>query len=43
MNRKHQQNIFHAVVNVNVMKKNVNQINCGITINVNGSVKPSYM
>ena len=32
-------NQFHANVNVNLMKQNVSQINFGITINVDVSVK----
>ena len=39
MNRKHQQMIYHANVKVNLMEKNVIQINGGITINVDVSVK----
>ena len=33
MNRKHQQSMFHANVNANLMKQNVSQINGGITNN----------
>ena len=39
MNRKNFQNIFHALVNVNLMEQNVSQIIAGITINVDVSVK----
>ena len=39
MNRKHQQNIYHANVNVNLMEEIVIQINAGIMINVDVSVK----
>ena len=39
MNQKHQQNIFHANVNVNLMEQNVSQINGAITINVDVNVK----
>ena len=39
MNRKHWQSIYHANVNVDLMEENVIQINCGITINVDVSVK----
>ena len=35
MNRKHEQSIYHANVNVNLMEENVIQINGGITTNVN--------
>ena len=38
MNRKHEQSIYHANVNVNLMEENVIQINGGITTNVNVSV-----
>ena len=33
MNRKHEQSIYHANVNVDFMEENVIQINGGITIN----------
>ena len=39
MNQKHQQSIFHVNLNVNLMEQNVIQIDCGITINVDMSVK----
>ena len=39
MNQK--QSIFHANVNVNLMKLNASQINGGITINVDVTVKNS--
>ena len=39
MNQQHLQNIFHANINVNLMKQNISQTNCGITINVNASVE----
>ena len=39
MNQKHQQSIYHANVNVNLMEENVIQINGGIMINVDVSVK----
>ena len=39
MNRKHKQSIYHANVNVDLMEKNVIQINGGIMINVDVSVK----
>ena len=39
MNRK--QSTFHANVNVNLMKLNASQINGGITINVDVTVKNS--
>ena len=35
--------IYHANVNVNFIEENVTQSNCGITINVEVSVKTSYM
>ena len=38
-----QESIYHANVNVNLMEENVIQINGGITINVNVSVKMSCM
>ena len=31
---KHEQSIYHANVNINLMKQNVIQINGGVTINV---------
>ena len=39
MNRKHWQGIHHPNVNVDLMGKNVIQINGGIMINVGVSVK----
>ena len=39
MNQKHHQSIYHANINVNFMEENVIQINGGITINVDVSVK----
>ena len=39
MNRKHQQSIYYANVNVKFMERVVTQINRGITINVDVSVK----
>ena len=39
MNQKHQQNMYHANVNVNLIGENVIQINSPITINVDVSVK----
>ena len=39
MNQKHKQSIYHANVNVNLMEEIVTQINSGIMINVNVSVK----
>ena len=41
MNRKHEQNIYHANVNVNLMIENIAQIKSGITINVNVTVRTS--
>ena len=38
-NQKHFRNIYHANLNENLMVKNVTQIQNGITINVNMSVK----
>ena len=35
------QSIFHANANINLMEKNVSQINGGITINVHVIVKTS--
>ena len=45
MNRKCQQSMYHLNKNVNVdlMGKNVIQINGGITINVDVSVKKHYV
>ena len=43
MNRKHQQNIFHVSVNVNLMEKNVSHINSGITIVLDVSVKKIHV
>ena len=39
MNRKHQENTYHAKVNVNLMVQNVIQIKSGIMINIDVSVK----
>ena len=39
MNQKHQQNIHHANVNVNLMVESVIQIKSGMTINVNLNAK----
>ena len=39
MNLKHQQGIYQANVNVDLMKENVTQINGGITIDVDVSVR----
>ena len=39
MNRKHQNSIYYANVNVDLMEKNVIQISGGIAINVDLSVK----
>ena len=39
MNQKHQQNIYHANVNVNSIAGNVIQTNIGIVINVRISAK----
>ena len=39
MNQKHQQSIFHVNLNINLMEQNVIQIDCGITINVDMTVK----
>ena len=39
MNRKHEQSIYPANKNVNLMEENLIQINFGITINVNVNVK----
>ena len=39
MNQKQQQSIFHANVNVNLIERNVRQINGGIATNVDVSVK----
>ena len=39
MNQKHQQRIYHANVNVDLIAENVIQTNGGITINVEVSVK----
>ena len=43
MNRNNKQSIYHANANANWMEENVIQINGGITMNVNVSVKPSCM
>ena len=39
MNRKHEQSIYHANLNVNLMVGNIAQIKSGITINVNVTVR----
>ena len=39
MNEKHQQGTYHVNVNVNLFEENIIQINGGITINVDVSVK----
>ena len=39
MNRKHEQSIYHANLNVNLMVENIAQIKSGITINVNVTVR----
>ena len=39
MNRKHEQNKYHANVNVNLMVENVTRLRSGITINVDVSTK----
>ena len=43
MNQKHEQSIRHVFVNVDLMVKNIIQINGGKTINVDVSVKTSCM
>ena len=43
MNQRFLENIYHANVNVNLMEESVNQIKCGIMINVGASEKTSYM
>ena len=39
MNQKHQQNIYHANVNINSIVQNVIQIKSGITISAGVSAK----
>ena len=39
MNQKHYRSIYHTNVNLDLMEQNVIQINGGITINVDASVK----
>ena len=39
MNQKHYQSIYHVNVNIDLIEQNVIQINVGITINVDKSVK----
>ena len=39
MNQKHEQSIYHANLNVNLMVENIAQIKSGITINVNMTVR----
>ena len=43
MNQKHKPSIYHVNVNVTLMEQNVSEINGGITINVDMSVKKSCM
>ena len=43
MNRKHEQTIYHANVNVNFMEELVIQINGGIMINVDVGVKKRHV
>ena len=43
MNRKHQQNMYHVNVNINLMVENVIQIKSGIMINVGGKAKNIYL
>ena len=43
MNQKHQQSIYNANVNVNLLEENVMQINGGIMINVYVSVKKHHI
>ena len=39
MNQKHKQSIYHANLNVDLIEKNVIQINGEITINIDVSIK----
>ena len=41
MNQKHQQTIYHANLNVDLMEENIIEINGAIMINVDASVKKS--
>ena len=43
MNQKHQQSIYHANVNVNLMVENLIQIKSGIILNVDTSSKNIYV
>ena len=40
---KHWESIFHVIVNTNLMKQNVSQVNGGTIINVDVSVKSIYL
>ena len=42
-NRKYQQSIYHANVNVNLMEENIAQMNGGITINADVSLKKHHI
>ena len=39
MNQKHWQSLYHANLNVNLLEENVTQINGGLMVNVDVSVK----
>ena len=39
MNQKHKQSIYHANLNVDLIEKNVIQINGEITVNIDVSIK----
>ena len=39
MNREHEQSIFHVNLNLNLMEQNIIQINDGITISVDVTIK----
>ena len=39
MNQKHWQSLYHANLNVNLLEENVIQINGGLMVNVDVSVK----
>ena len=43
MHRKHQQSIYHAIVNVNLMVQSVIRIKSGIMTNFHAIAKTSYM
>ena len=43
MNRKHQQSIYHAILNVNLMAQSVIQIKSGIMTIFDAIAKTSYM